>query len=535
MSKSHQLLWIDDEIEALRPHILFLEERGYAITPATNGDDGIAHLKQRDTDYSAILLDQVMPGKDGIQTLEELRAINSQVPVIFVTQSSDDTFVNNALGKHVTDFLVKPIGVAQIATTLKRVLEQQQLIDDSIPGRYTSDFNAIRAIKEATPSWQDWVDIYLKLLQWDLVSERLAEGGLKETHLAQKKECNTQFSDFVEAHYPEWVAGGSDAPPLSVNVLDSHVIPLLQAGKPVYFIVVDSFRLDHWMAIESQLYPYFSIDRQYSFSILPSATVYSRNALFSGLYPAELASRYPQYWQEDADGSTSMNRYERELLTAHVKSRGITLKPALQYFKIFDARGGQAYKKRVAAAPRVSLAALVVNFVDILTHQRSQSDVLQQLAPDEAAFRALTRSWFEHSVLFDILRLVAAQEATVVLTSDHGSVLCNRATRAFGNRETTTSLRFKIGSNLGCEANQAVHLRNPQTYRLPAETASKNYILAKDDYYFVYPNDFYQYKRQFQGGFQHGGISMGELITPVVTLTPRPKSSRAPAQISPPP
>ncbi|RKU25223.1 PglZ domain-containing protein [Candidatus Poribacteria bacterium] len=519
--KSHQLLWIDDEIEALRPHILFLQERGYDVTPATNGEDGIALLKRGDKQYSAILLDQVMPGKDGIETLAGLRAIHPQVPVIFVTQSSDDKFVNNALGKQVTDFLVKPIGVAQIATTLKRVLEQQQIIDDSIPGRYTADFNAIRALKEANPNWHDWVDIYVKLLEWELVSDRLAEGGLEETHLAQKKECNTEFSDFVEAHYPAWVAGSSDAPPLSVNVLDEHVVPLLQAGKSVYFIVVDSFRLDHWMAIESQLYPYFSIDRHYSFSILPSATVYSRNALFSGLYPEELASRYPQYWQEDSDGSTSMNRYERELLDAHVKSRGITLKPGLQYFKIFDVRGGQAYKKRAAASARVSLSALVVNFVDILTHQRSQSDVLQQLAPDEAAFRDVTRSWFEHSVLFDILRIVAAQNATVVLTSDHGSVFCNRATRAFGNRETTTSLRFKIGSNLGCEANQAVHLRNPQVYRLPAETASKNYILAKDDYYFVYPNDFYKYKRQFQGGFQHGGISMGELITPVVTLTPR--------------
>ena len=333
--KSHQLLWIDDEIEALRPHILFLQERGYDVTPATNGEDGIALLKRGDKQYSAILLDQVMPGKDGIETLAGLRAIHPQVPVIFVTQSSDDKFVNNALGKQVTDFLVKPIGVAQIATTLKRVLEQQQIIDDSIPGRYTADFNAIRALKEANPSWHDWVDIYVKLLEWELVSDRLAEGGLEETHLAQKKECNTEFSDFVEAHYPAWVAGSSDAPPLSVNVLDEHVVPLLQAGKSVYFIVVDSFRLDHWMAIESQLYPYFSIDRHYSFSILPSATVYSRNALFSGLYPEELAARYPQYWQEDSEGSTSMNRYERELLDAHVKSRGITLKPGLQYFKIF--------------------------------------------------------------------------------------------------------------------------------------------------------------------------------------------------------
>ncbi len=521
MSQPHQILWIDDEIEALQPHILVLRDRGYGVTPATNGEDGIALLKRRNVQYSAILLDQVMPGKDGMATLDAIRAINPQVPVIFVTQSSDERFIEVALGKQVTDFLVKPIGVAQIVSTLKRVLDQQQIVVNQIPGHYTADFNTIRAMKESTPGWQEWVDIYVKLLEWDLVSERLVEGGLEETHLAQKKECNTEFSDFVEANYPEWVAGSPQAPPLSVNVVDRHVIPQLQAGKSVYFIVVDCFRLDHWMAVESLLYPYFSIDRQYSFSILPSATMYSRNALFSGLYPADLAERYPQYWQEESDGGTSTNRYERHLLDARLKSSGITLKPGLQYFKIFDARGGNTYKKRVAASSGVSLSALVVNFIDILTHQRSQSDVLQQLAPDESAFRALARSWFSHSVLFDILRMVAAQGATVVLTSDHGSVFCNRATRARGNRETTTSLRFKIGANLGCEKNQAVYLRNPQEYRLPAENASKDYILAKDDYYFVYPNDFYKYKRQFQGGFQHGGISMGELITPVVTLTPR--------------
>ena len=521
MSKPHQILWIDDEIEALQPHILVLRDRGYDVTPATNGEDGIALLKRSNAQYSAILLDQVMPGKDGMATLDGIRTINPQVPVILVTQSSDERFIEVALGKQVTDFLVKPIGVAQIVSTLKRVLDQPQIVVNQIPGRYTADFNTIRAMKESNPGWQEWVDIYVKLLEWDLVSERLAEGGLEETHLAQKKECNTEFSDFVEANYPEWIAGSPQAPPLSVDVVDRHVIPQLQAGKSVYFIVVDCFRLDHWMAIEGLLYPYFSIDRQYSFSILPSATMYSRNALFSGLYPADLAERYPQYWQEESDGDTSTNRYERHLLDAYLRSKGITLKPGLQYFKIFDARGGNTYKKRVAASSRVSLSALVVNFIDILTHQRSQSDVLQQLAPDESAFRALARSWFSHSVLFDILRILAAQGATVVLTSDHGSVFCNRATRAYGNRETTTSLRFKIGANLGCDENQAVYLRNPREYRLPAENASKNYILAKDDYYFVYPNDFYKYKRQFQGGFQHGGISMGELITPVVTLTPR--------------
>ena len=231
---SHHILWIDDEIEALQPHILVLRERGYNVTPVTNGDDGVALLTNGDTQYSAVLLDQVMPGKDGMATLDAIRTVNSQIPVILVTQSSDEQFVEAALGKQVTDFLVKPIGVAQIVSTLKRVLDQPQLIVDQIPSQYTLDFNTIRSTKEAAPTWQDWVDIYVKLLQWDLVSEKLADGGLEETHLAQKKECNTEFSDFVEANYRDWAAGSPDAPPLSVNVLDRHVIPLLEAGKSVY-------------------------------------------------------------------------------------------------------------------------------------------------------------------------------------------------------------------------------------------------------------------------------------------------------------
>ncbi len=519
--KTHKILWIDDEIEALLPHRHSLETRGYNVTPATNGEDGIELLKQNGNQYDAILLDQVMPGKDGMETLDIIRTINTQVPVILVTQSSDDRFVDVALGKQVTDFLVKPIGVAQIASTLKRVLDQKHIVETQIPGKYTNDFNKISMLKASQPTWQDWFDIYVKLLEWDLLSDQLAQQGLEETHIEQKKECNAEFSDYIQDNYPDWVNGRQERPPLSVDVLDQHVMPLLQDKVPTYFIVVDCFRLDHWMAIEPLLYPYFSINLNYSFSILPSATMYSRNALFSGMFPAELAKNYPQFWQEKSDGGTSTNQFERQMLEEYLKRNGIRIKPGVQYFKIFDLRGGTEYKKRVSAATRVGLSALVVNFIDILTHQRSQSEVLQQLAPDEPAFRALARSWFAHSSLFDILRIIAEQGAHVVLTTDHGSEFCNRATRAYGNRDTSTSLRFKIGNNLACDDNQAVYIPNPMDYQLPAETASKDYILAKDDYYFVYPNDFYKYKRQFQGGFQHGGISLGELITPVVTLTPR--------------
>jgi len=515
---THKILWIDDEIEALRPHILFLKERSYDITPISNGDDAVSLLEEYR--YDAVLLDQMMPGQDGITTLDRIREIDPIVPVIMVTQCNDDQFISEALGKRIADFLVKPIGVAQIASTLKRVLSQTQIIEAGTPQQYTDDFNQIRTVMTSNPDWRKWIEIYLKLVEWDLEFDRLTQMGLAETHLGQKKECNALFSNYVEENYTQWISG-RDSPILSVDVLNQFVIPHLREKRPVYFIVVDCLRLDHWLAIESLLQPYFYIDRNYYFSILPSATLYSRNALFSGLFPQEIAERFPEYWQENSEDETSTNRYEKQLLQLKLQSEGLRLRPGLRYFKVFDVKGGNEYIRQVSSFERISLSALIVNFIDILTHQRSQSDVLQQISPDESAFLSLTKSWFAHSALFEILKIIATQEAVVVLTTDHGSVLCNRPSRAFGNRETSTSLRFKFGTNLGCNEDQAIYIEHPETYKLPAESSSKNYIIAKEDYYFVYPNQYHEYTRQFRGGFQHGGISIGELIIPVVTMTPR--------------
>ena len=515
---ARKILWIDDEIEALKPHILYLSEKSYDVTPVSNGDDAIAMIKT--TRYDVILLDQMMPGQDGMTVLARVRELDSAIPLIMVTQCREDALINEALGRRISDFLVKPIGGAQIASTLKRVLDQTKIVEEQVPHKYTKDFNQIRLIKDSSPDWRSWADIHLRLVEWDLEFDLLGETGLKETHLEQKKECNALFSDYVAENYPRWIKGG-DAPVLSVDVLDRFVIPHLRKNKQVYFIVVDCLRLDHWLAIEPLLQPYYYIDRSCYFSILPSATLYSRNALFSGLFPLELAEKFPQYWQENSENQTSTNRFEKQLLQLKLRNAGLRLKPSLRYFKIFDAKGGNEYIRQVSSFERISLSALIVNFIDILTHQRSQLDVLQQIAPDESAFRSLAKSWFAHSALFEILKIIAPRDAVVVLTTDHGSVLGNRPTKAFGNRQTSTSLRFKVGTDLECDHGQAVHIKQPKSYKLPAESSNKNYIIAKDDYYFVYPNQFHEYTRQFRGGFQHGGISMGELIVPVVTMTSR--------------
>ena len=509
---------IDDEIEALRPHILYLNEKSYDVTPVSNGDDAISMIKS--SRYDVILLDQMMPGQDGMSVLARVREHDASIPLIMVTQCREEAVINEALGKRISDFLVKPIGGAQIASTLKRVLDQTKIIEEQVPHKYTQDFNQIRLLKDSTPDWRNWTDIHSKLVEWDLEFDLLGETGLEETHLEQKKECNALFSDYVAENYTRWIRG-EDAPVLSVNVLDRFVIPHLRKNKQVYFIVVDCLRLDHWLAIEPLLQPYYYVDQSCYYSILPSATLYSRNALFSGLFPLELAEEFPQYWLENSEDQTSTNRFEKQLLQSKLRKAGLRLKPGLRYFKIFDAKGGNEYIRQVSSFEQISLSALIVNFIDILTHQRSQLDVLQQIAPDESAFRSLAKSWFAHSALFEILKIIAPRDAVVVLTTDHGSVLGNRPTKAFGNRQTSTSLRFKVGTDLACDEDQAVHIKQPKSYKLPAESSNKNYIIAKDDYYFVYPNQFHEYTRQFRGGFQHGGISMGELIVPVVTMTSR--------------
>ena len=517
-SEGRRILWIDDEIEFLKPHIFFLQGKGYDVTPVSNGDDALSLIKEQS--FDAVLLDQIMPGRDGMSTLTLIRELEPSLPVIMVTKSEEEQLMDAAIGNRIDDFLVKPVSPSRILPILKRVLDQDRIIETKIPKDYTADFNKIRDMKEGTPDWREWISLYIKLSEWDMEFDQLEKTGLEETHAEQKKECNALFSNFVEKHYLDWL-NGKDSPVLSVDLIGKYVLPFLEQGEQVYFIIVDCLKLDQWLSIEPLLQPYFQITRDYYYSILPSATLYSRNALFSGLFPREIAEKYPKYWKEIPDDETSTNKYEKKLLELKLEQMGLKLNPSPRYFKIFDTRGGEEYIRHASSANKVSLAALVVNFIDILTHKRSQIDILQQISPDEAAFRSLTKSWFMHSSLFEILKIIARKDAVVILTSDHGSILSNRASRAYGNRDTSTSLRFKVGNNLGCDPDEAIHIPNPKDYRLPGGDIGKNYILAKEDYYFVYPNQFHEYKRQFRGGFQHGGVSMEEMILPCVFMKPR--------------
>lgn len=519
MDGQRRILWIDNEISELQPHILFLEHNGYDITTATSDSEGLSILESEI--YDAVLLDHKMPEMDGIRVLSKIKKSHPQLPVIIVTGSDQKHIMSAAIIHHVDDFLIKPVSPKQIASVLTFVFDHGAIKQDYTAQEYVVDFNKRRAFKQQPADWRSWTDFYVQMTEWDLRMDDLATADdLRETHRLEKQECQSHFARYVEDRYCDWLVG-KDSPVLSVDVIYKYVLPEVQVGKQVLFIVLDCMRLDHWFTIKPLLQPYFDMTTHYYYSILPTATSYARNAIFSGLFPFELAQRYPNLWTEIDEENTSINRHEKNLMRMQLERHGIVLKPAPQYFKIFDMRGETEYLQWMNSVPRISLAALVVDFIDILTHKRSETGLLKQLIPDEAAFRTVVHGWFRHSGLFKILRLLAERGITVILTSDHGSILSERPARVSSSQAATSGLRFKLGAEIHVDEEVGLRITDPERYRLPDDSVQKNYVLAKEDYYFVYATQFNDYKDQFVGGFQHGGISLEEMILPCVVLDPR--------------
>jgi len=515
------VLWADDEIDLFRPHIMYLEERGFAVTPVRSGDEAL--LRIGDTRFDAVLLDEMMPGRDGLSTLESIKQSHPALPVVMITKSEQEELIASAIRKEITDYLVKPVNPLQILSALRKILDREKIRERGIAQEYLEEFTRLRARMTSAPDWREWIEIYIRMTRWDLELERHRDVGLRQTHEDQKREANAEFCKYVESNYEGWL-GAAEGPVLSPGVFSNFVIPHIKNGKKIYFILVDCMRLDQWYAIETLLTPYFDVQTDYYYSILPTATPYSRNAIFSGLYPAEIAKHYPDYWVESSPDERSKNRFERQLLDDALARKKIELYPAPRYVKIYNTEEAGNVKRQLSSFFSIPLVSLVFNFVDILAHGRSESEILLELAPDEPAFRSLMRSWFQHSALFDILRAVSAQDAVVVLTTDHGSVIGRKATLVYGNKETSTNLRYKYGTNLGCDAKQAIHVKDPARYRLPADSINKNYIFARENYYFVYPTKFHEYERQYKGTFQHGGVSLEEMVLPCATLVPKQRA-----------
>ncbi|MFQ5627540.1 MAG: PglZ domain-containing protein, partial [bacterium] len=355
---------------------------------------------------------------------------------------------------------------------------------------------------------------------WDIELDTHSELGLRQTLLDQRRECNAEFAKFIEKNYPNWL-NQSERPMLSVDVVKEFLFPQLEAGNKTVFLLIDNLRLDQWLVIEPLLHESFHIRKHYYCSILPTATPYSRNAIFAGLFPSEIERQYPELWQSGDDNETSLNRYERQLLEHLLHREKVALKPGLKYVKIIDANEARNTEKQIGALAELPLLAIVVNFVDILAHSRSDSEVLREMTPDEAAYRSLTKSWFEHSFIYRILKELANRGNTVVLTSDHGSIRGMRGAKVIGDRETSTNLRYKYGKNLKCDKKHAIFVKDPESYRLPRRSINTNYLLAKEDYYFVYPTNYHHYLNYFKDSLQHGGVSMEEMILPLVVMEPK--------------
>ena len=500
-STNHKILWADDESDLLRSHHMYLNERGYDVTPVSNGEDALALLQQEHFDL--VLLDEMMPGLDGLSTLEQLKERDPNVPVIMITKSEEEYLMNEAIGRRIDDYLTKPVNPSQIFMACKKILDARQIRQSQAGQAYVSKSNQIREWLAGDMTWRTWIDVHRLLSEWDIEISRIGDDGLRQMIEAQRKECNHEFGRFVEHSYRMWVASEEDSPPLSVDVVPERVAPLLEQGKQVFFIVIDCLRLDHWMILEPMVSEFYNVRRDYHYSILPTATPYSRNAIFSGLFPVEIAKKYKELWSHGGkDDEHSLNRHEHRFLDD----------------QIADTAEGQSLARKADSMGSVPLVGVVYNFLDMLVHGRSHSELLKEIAPDESGFRSLVLSWFEHSSLFELLKRLSRTDATVVITTDHGAVRGGRATKVHGDRQTSTSLRYKYGRNLRVDAKDSLLIEDPEAWGLPSTGLGSNYIVAKEDFYFVYPTNYNEYQRQYKDSFQHGGISLEEVVLPVVTL-----------------
>jgi CheY-like chemotaxis protein len=514
-----RVLWVDDEIDLLRSHILFLSEKGYHVETATNGEDAIEMVRRQAFDL--VFLDEMMAGIGGLRTLSEIKDLRPDLPVVMITKNEDEGLMEDAIGVKISDYLTKPVNPSQVLLACKKFLEKKRITSAQVSRDYIREFNEISMALHSSPGHAEWINIHNRLTEWGLEMDQHPDLGLKQTLTDQIRECNVEFAKYVEKNYRNWLEQ-EKRPPLSIDVVDRYLVPRLQEGKPVFFFVIDCLRLDQWVEMETLLREYFDITRDYHFSILPTATPYSRNSIFSGTFPDEIEVRFPEIWAEWEDDDNSRNRFEHQFLDALLERRKIHLKPESKYLKILDAEFGRGVENNIASYAKNPLTAIVVNFVDMLAHGRSDSQILKEIAPDESAYRSLTKSWFVHSSLFGMLKTLSRQkDVTIVLTTDHGSIRSLRAVKVIGDREASTNLRYKYGRNLKADEKNAIFVKNPKEFRLPKRSVTVNYIIAKEDYYFVYPTDYHRYVNQYRDSFQHGGVSLEEMILPVATLTPK--------------
>lgn len=509
-----KILWADDEIDLLKPHILFLKAKGYDVDTVSNGVDAIDALDREK--YSLVMLDENMPGLSGLETLTRINRAHPDIPVIMITKSEEENIMNQAIGNNIADYLIKPVNPNQILLALKKNLQSGELVAQQTTSGYQQDFQNLSTKINMAASIEEFMEVYRELVFWEL---KLADSdsSLDEMLRLQKRDANANFCKFVKKNYEDWVTT-DDHPLMSHEIFKRRVFPMLDQGEKVCFILIDNFRLDQWRMVQPVIAEYFDVKEELYTTILPTSTQYARNAIFAGLMPLQIATLFPQYWV-DEDEDEGLNIHEAELIQTQIDR--FRRKDKFTYTKINDSQGAEKFIRQLPHFKGVPLNVLVLNFIDMLSHARTESKMIRELANNDAAYRSLTESWFRHSSFTEIFRHLAERGYKVIVTTDHGTIRVNNPIKVVGDRNTNTNLRYKVGKNLNYNPRQVYEMKDPKRFGLPAPNLSSAFIYACNEDFFSYPNNYNYYVQYYDGTFQHGGISLEEMIVPLVTLSPK--------------
>ncbi len=511
-----KILWADDEIELLKPHILFLESKGYSVDSVNNGMDAVE--KSSEINYDIIFLDENMPGISGLDALTRIKENKPMVPVVMITKSEEEHIMEDAIGSKIADYLIKPVNPNQILLSIKKNLDQSKLVSQKTNANYQQEFRQLGMMLNARLDADEWSELYSKLVYWELELQKIEDSGMREILNMQKKEANHLFSRFIVSNYLDWLNGVEDSPQMIHTLIKDRIAPIIGHQK-LAVLVIDNLRFDQWKMLQPIFSRYFVVESEdVVYSILPTATHYARNAFFAGLMPGEIEKKFPNLWKNEEDEG-GKNMHEKDFLEANLKRLGKNVK--WSYHKITSLDAGKKLSDNFSQLRDNDINFIVYNFVDMLSHARTEMEVIRELAEDESAYRSLTVSWFEHSPLHDIVKKIAENGAKLIITTDHGTIKVTNPVKIVGERNTNTNLRYKVGRGLSYDEDDVFRVQKPQDAFLPKLKMSTEFVFAKENDFFVYPNNYNHFVDYYGSTFQHGGISMEELLIPFVKLEPK--------------
>jgi len=511
-----KILWVDDEIDLLKPHLLFLEKKNYNVSTCNNGAEAIEKVDE--DNYDIIFLDENMPGLSGIETLSQIKAKHPNLPIVMITKSEEEYIMEEAIGSKIADYLIKPVNPNQILLSLKKNLDHSRLVSEKTTSTYQQEFRKISLDLAMVNTFEEWVELYKKLVHWEIQLESIDDAGMIEILESQKNEANAQFFKFIQKNYQGWFEN-EDKPILSHNLFKEVVVPQISNEQGTLLIVIDNLRTDQLRVLEPIINNYYKIENETSyFSILPTATQYARNAIFSGLTPLEMEKQHPQYWKNDTDEG-GKNLYENEFLTAQIKRLNLNIKH--EYFKITNMPKGRDLAANFRSIKENDLTVIVYNFVDMLSHSRTEMEMIKELASDDKAYRSLTLSWFKNSPLLEMIQKAQEYGLKLIITTDHGTINTKNPTKVIGEKNISSNLRYKTGRSLSYNDKDVFAVKNPKDIQLPAAHMTSSFIFAKEDLFFAYPNNYNHFVKYYKNTYQHGGISLEEMIIPCVIMQPK--------------